>query len=324
MRVLVTGATGFLGGAVVRRLAGRGCAVVALGRNRDRLAALAGAGVTPVAQDLSRGGLDLSGLEPVEAMVHCAALSAPSGPRAPFEAANVAGTEAALALARALGVRRFVNISTPSVYFALRDQEGVAETAPLPPPINAYAATKAAAERLVLACDDLHPISLRPRGLYGPGDTALLPRLLTAARRGPLPLLRGGRAAIDLTYISDAVDAVEAAVQAGPEVAGEVFNISGGTQLALREIVETATARAGVVAHWRAMPLAPLMALARARDLAQRTLPGLAEPRLTPYGLGLFAFRQSLDIGKAARRLGWRPQVSFAEGVARSFAGGPR
>jgi nucleoside-diphosphate-sugar epimerase len=140
----------------------------------------------------------------------------------------VAGTRAALAFARAGGARRFVHISTPSLYFRFRDQPGVREDAPLPSPVNAYTATKHLAEELVRAETGLDTLILRPRGLYGKGDMALLPRLLRAAQSGPLPLIRDGTAETDLTHVEDVVDAAIAALDAPESLATRVFNISGG------------------------------------------------------------------------------------------------
>lgn len=316
-RVLVTGATGFLGGTVARHLCARGTPVVAVGRNTARLAQLRQDGIAVIEMDLRTAQAPPTGS--VDAVVHCAALSAPWGPLSAFQSANVTGTDTALALARACGARRFVNISSPTIYFAMRDQDDVAEDMPLPPPINAYAATKAEAEQRVLAARDLGPISLRPRGIYGAGDTALLPRLLTAAQRGPLPLLRGAQAAIDLTHITDVIAAIDAALTAGPEAEGEAFNISGGEPLPVRHIVDSAAARAGVTPRWRAMPFAVLLAAAQLRQTAGRIglLPG--EPRITPYTLGLFAFRQSLCLHKAAHMLNWTPSVPFAKGLDLTF-----
>lgn len=320
MPVLVTGATGFLGQHLVRALLGRGDSVIALGRDRQRLEALAEIGATAVRFDLATGDPSDIALPVFDAVVHCAALSSPWGRWSEFHAANVTGTETALQIARAAGARRFVHISSPTVGFALRDQEGLSETTPLPKPINAYAGTKAEAERRVLAADGLDVISLRPRGIYGAGDTALLPRLVRAARSGPLPLLRGGVACIDLTHVNDVVSAILAALEAGPSAMGSVVNISGGEPLPVREIVERAAGCAGIEVRWKPMPLRPVLALARGAELACGLLPGLPEPRVTRYGLGLFAYRQSLDLSRARGVLDWRPSIRFAEGLDLTFA----
>lgn len=320
-RVLVTGATGFLGGAVLRRLRPT---AVAQGRDPTRLAALQRIGFQTFPWNLPNtpSADQLAPLRDVVAIVHAAGLSAPFGPRPAFQRANVAGTQAVIDLARTLGVRRIVLISSPSVYFALADQLNVAEDAPLPKPFTHYAESKIQAEALVRAAPDLCPVILRPRGLYGPGDTALLPRLLRAANSRALPRFRGGIASIDLTFVSDCVDAVIAALDA-PDAVGATLNISGGEVLKIADIVEQTCACAGLTPRWRDMPLGPALMAARLAETMALLRPGQPEPAVTRYGLGLFAYRQSLDTARARERLGWAPKVSFADGLDRVFSKGP-
>ncbi|MEP6564856.1 MAG: NAD-dependent epimerase/dehydratase family protein, partial [Mesorhizobium sp.] len=162
----------------------------------------------------------------------------------------------------------------------------------------------------------------RPRGIFGAGDRALLPRLLQAARRRPLPLFRDGQARIDLTHVDDVVDAILAALAAGGSAEGQIFNISGGEVLPVRRIADEACARAGFSARWRKMPLWPAMLAAGVMEAVALRLPGQPEPAVTRYGLGLFAYAQSLDISKASRMLGWAPKVSFEDGLDRTFGAG--
>lgn len=323
--VLVTGATGFLGGAVLRQLCREGQAVIGLGRDPLRIAALRKAGFDVRHHDLELpfGAAALDGLGAVRAIVHCAALSAPFGPARAFAAANVTATRHVLDLGQALGVTRFVHASSASVCFRPADQLAVREDDPLPAPFNAYARTKAEAEHLVLAARGLGPVVLRPRGIYGAGETALLPRLVRAARRGPLPLLRNGRGRIDLTHVDDVVAAILMALQADTAVHGQVFNISGGEVLPITDIATRACAMVGLQARWRRMPLGPLMAVAGLVETVSPWLPRSGEPAVTRYGLALFAYAQSLDLSKTRAMLGWEPQISFDEGLARTFAKGP-
>ncbi|WP_299664101.1 NAD(P)-dependent oxidoreductase [uncultured Ruegeria sp.] len=318
MRVLVTGATGFLGGKVCCVLRDRGFAVVATGRSVHRCAELAEQGFEVRPADLSTP-LEPSLFGALVAVVHAAALSAPSGPLPAFRSANVDATRNIVALARRVGVRRFVNISSPSVYFAPQDQLDVRESCQLPVPFNNYARTKAEAEPIVLNEPSIGPISLRPRGIYGPGDTALLPRLLKAAQAHPLPLFRGGRAKIDLTHVSDVCEAVIAALTAGPEAEGEVFNISGGEVLPIRQIIELACTREGIQPRWQPLPIKPALASARLLERLNTLLPGTGEPKITAYALALLAFEQSLNVEKAARVLQWQPKIRFDEGLEDVF-----
>lgn len=318
-RVIVTGATGFLGGALARDLRDAGWQVLAHGRSEAGCARLQAEGFEVLRHDLSRP-FDADPGQ-AAAMVHCAALSAPWGRMAAFRSANLDGTRTALYIAARAGVKRFVNIGTPSIYLALRDGLDIREGDPLPPPINAYAATKRAAEEMALTARELGPVSLRPRGIYGTGDETLLPRLLAAARAGPLPRLNGGRAAIDLTHISDVIGAVHAALEAGPSAEGQAFNVSSGQMLPIREIVEAVCAAHDVPVRWRNLPLTPALLAARAAASFALLRSGGREPKITPYAVGLFAFRQSLNLDKARDVLGWRPNVAFDDGLARVMEG---
>lgn len=320
-RILVTGATGFLGSHLVRALIGRGFEVVGTGRNISKAPREPKGALLFIPADLSNAS-DVRRLEAaagrLDAVVHAAALSAPWGSREAFQSANVAATRNILDLTRSAGADRFVYISTPSIYFRFQDQFGVRETDPLPRPVNRYAETKRSAEKLVIQRQDLTSFIIRPRGLYGRGDTALLPRLVNAAKRRPLPLLRGGQAVTDLTHVEDAVDATIAAIDARADAAG-IYNISGGEPLRLMEVIDLACARSGVKVRWRATPVRAALAAARAMEFACACLRGQPEPPVTAYGAGVLAFSQTLNIEKARRELGWSPRIDFDEGLDLTF-----
>ena len=318
--VLVTGATGFLGGALTRRMLLDGVRVFALGRNQEKLSELESLGATTLPCDLADLPDDMQP-DACDVVVHAAALSSPWGRAVDFERANVAGTANALRLAERVGARRFINISSPSIYFRFADQDRLREGDPLPAPVNAYADTKRRAEDLVSGASAFETVTLRPRGLYGPADTALLPRLLKAAKTRPLPLMRGGEAATDLTYIDDVIESILAAMVAPSSASGQAFNISGGVALPVKMVAEQAGAKAGIIVRWRQVPWQLVRGFATASERVCAILPQRPEPVVTAYSAGLFAFRQTLNIQKAEQLLGWRPKVSFDEGLEKTFAG---
>ncbi len=317
MTTLITGASGFLGSALAASAQG---GVLALGRDPQRCAAAAERLGIPVVP------LDLAGPEAVDVLtrmakaagvqriVHAAALSAPWGKPVAFHRANVMGTQTILQVAEAIGAASVVHMSTPAIAFRFADQEALAEDAPLPPAVNPYAASKRMAEDMALMAGC---VVLRPRGVYGTGDRALIPRLLRAVRTGPLPILRDGRAATDFTHIDDVVASIWAAL-AVPKAQGRVFNISGGTALPIREVIAAVARQHGIAARWVRLPLPLVMAVARGMELTA-ALTG-KEPQITRYGVGFLAYRQTLDISMAKAILGWQPKVSFDEGLARTFA----
>jgi nucleoside-diphosphate-sugar epimerase len=321
MAVLVTGATGFLGAHLARALRDQG--VIATGRDRAKLARLAAMGLPTCRLDLAQPipAVDRDRIGPVDAVVHCAALSSPWGRDAAFEAANVIATRNMLHLARELGAGRFVFVSTASVYFQFCDQDGVSEAQIPPRFVNAYARTKYQAEQEVLKYSDLHPIVLRPRGIYGAGDTALLPRLMRVAQRRAVPRFSPA-GATDITHVDDVVSACQRALVAGPDISDAVLNVSGGQGVALPEIISAACAQCDVPLRWRDLPFGSALAAVRAMERVAKALPGQPEPPVTAYALGILRYRQTMNLERAKSVLGWQPQINFEEGLRRTFSDG--
>ena len=253
---------------------------------------------------------------------HSGALSSPWGRAADFEAANVAGTRHVIAACERHGVARLVHVSTPSLYFDGRHRLAIREDEPLPSRgINMYAETKRRAEGLVdaAAARGLPVVTLRPRALFGPGDTTLLPRLVRAKARGFLPLIDGGRALTDVTYVDNVVDALLAAAAAGPEALGRHYNVSNGEPMPLIELLTMLFRRLGLPMNGRAVPYAVAWTLAAGLEAAAHATGG-REPVLTRYTVGVLARTQTLDLTAARRELGYAPRVSVAEGLERFAA----
>lgn len=324
-RVLVTGATGGLGRNAVPALLARGVAVRATGRNAAVGQALAALGAEFVALDLRRAtpAQWAQLVRDVDAVWHCAALSAPWGRLADFTAINVDATRSLLDAAGHAGVARFVHISTPAVYFDNTHRYDVAENFQAARPVNAYAATKAEAERCVRHAarrfDGMTAVILRPRALFGPFDQVLLPRLsrVIAANHGRLPLPRGGRTVLDLTYVENVVQAMWRASVAEGIVSGTAFNVTNHAPVMLRDVLHALYgAHLGRALHIVALPV-PLMAV------AARALEGFArltgrEPVLTAYSVGVLSYDMTLDNTRARQVLGYVPEISVDEGVRRT------
>lgn len=255
----------------------------------------------------------------VDAVVHCSALSSPWGSRRAFEQANVVATREVLAVCKSRAIEHLVHISTPGLYFDFRDRLDIREDEPLPAPANFYAATKTAAEVLVRQSAHLRStVILRPRAIFGPHDNTLLPRLLRVARRGSLPLMRGGRARLDLTYVDNVVDAIELAL-AKPRVhpMGATFNISNGEPMQVGELFQLLASTFGLPTRLRRVPYPLVDAVARAMEGLAWLRPGW-EPPLTRYSVGLLAFSQTLDLTSARQNLGYVPRIPLREGMVRT------
>ena len=319
--VLVTGATGFLGGAVCRLLVRRGWRVTATGRNEAAGHTLTRTGIPFRRASLEHAPETIGLCDGQRAVVHCAARSSPWGTWREFHAANVCATENILHAARESRVERFVHISTPSVYFDFRHRLALTETSPLPArPANAYAATKLAAEHFVLAAahTGLPVVVLRPRAIFGPGDTTIFPRLLRAAKAGRLPVIGDGRNVADLTCIDNAALAVACALEAPADCHGHVFNVTNGEPVVLWEFIATLLGQLGLPAPRRRLPVRAALLLAALAEGVGRLRN--REPSLTRYGVGVLAYSQTFDISRAHAMLGYQPTVSTAEGARRLVA----
>lgn len=209
MKIYVTGASGFIGSAIARKLA-RDHTVHAMSRSAASDEVLSALGAKPLRSALST--LVPGELPEVDAVVHCAAYVKAFGTRADYYEANVGGTDRVLAAARAAGASRFIHISTEAVLWRGQDLRDVDETYPYPTKTPyLYAETKAEAERRVLAAngDGFATLALRPRLVWGPNDTTLVPEVEAMVEKGAFLWLDGGRPETSTTHVENLVHAVE-------------------------------------------------------------------------------------------------------------------
>src|ERR1700730_12367477 len=254
MNMLVTGGTGFLGKRVAVVLLERGHRVRILGRNMAPVQALLVQGARPVVADLRDREAIIAACAGVDVVFHVGALSAPWGRRADFFETNVGGTEAVLAGCPAHGVKRMIYVSSPSVVFNGRDQRLLTEDAPYPHRFaSIYSLTKKIGEDRVRAVRGLETVILRPKAIFGSGDSSLLPRLIAAARQGRLPQIGDGRNLVDLTYVDNVVHALVLALTAGAAV-GRTYTITNGEHVPLWDLIKAVLRRLGVNANLRALP----------------------------------------------------------------------
>jgi nucleoside-diphosphate-sugar epimerase len=310
-RALVTGATGGLGLAVTAALIAEGYAVRATGRDTGAAERLSAMGAEVALADLADDPDAAERLcRGIDVVFHAAALSSPWGELAAFERINVEATRTLLAAARRAGCDGLVFVSSPSIYAELRDRIGLTEDdPPAARPLNAYARTKLAAERLVLAANspDFFTVAIRPRALVGPDDRVLLPRLLNIVRRGRMPLPRGGRALVELTDTRDAARALVLADQRRAEIGGRAFNISGGRPMAVSALAFTLAKALEQPLTLIPAPWPIMLAGAAMLERLAAWSPGRPEPLLTPYGVATLAFSQTFNLDGAFRGLGYAP-----------------
>ncbi len=317
---MVTGATGFIGKHVVRALCDRGDHVRTFGRNQEVLDQLASWGCEVVQGDLRDAECVARACQDMHVVCHAGALSSPWGRARDFHACNVLGTENVLAGCRSHSVARCVYISSPSV--TSRDAEMLEQREDAPFPrraISRYSASKQRAEQLVRAASwsGFDRVILRPKAVFGPGDQALLPRLLRSAKQNRLRQIGDGRNRVDLTYVGNVVDAVLAAIDRS-EAAGQTFLITNDEHPVIWDIIRAVCRELGYRDDFGSLPAPAARAVATGMEWIAR-MTG-AEPLMTRYAVIILARSQTYDISLAKQLLKYRPRVSIAEGIDLTLA----
>jgi len=318
-RLLVTGGRGLLGNAVITMAVARSWRVRALQRHPSGVAD--GESVVDIAGSITDPASIDRAIEGCDAVIHLAARVGIEGRWSEFESVNVVGTEMVLDAARRAGVESFVHVSSPSVAHAGRALEG-ADAAPADPSTarGHYSRSKALAEQLALATEDLPVVAIRPHLVWGPGDEQLVGRIVSRARSGRLFVIDGGRALIDTTYIDNAADAIVHALArtASPRVQGTAFVISNGEPRPVREIVESIVRAAGVHSPIRSVPFAPAFAAGAVGEWVGAIT--RREPLVTRFLVEQLATAHWFDPRPSWDDLEWRPTIGLDEGMSRLAA----
>jgi nucleoside-diphosphate-sugar epimerase len=321
MRIFVTGASGFVGGAAAKRFVADGHDVTAMSRSEKSDAAIRALGATPVRCDLE--SVDAEHVRDADAVLHCAAFVEQWGPRDAWKRFNVDGTARILKAAHQAGVKRFIHISTESVLWRGQHLRDVDETYPLAP--NSpypYAATKARAEILVREANapDFETIILRPRFIWGPGDTTLLPTIEKMAKSGQWMWVDGGRARTSTTHIANLVHAIELALHKGR--GGEAYFILDDGVRPMKEMISGIAQNAlGISLPDKSIPGWVADAVGATCEAAWTVLPLKGEPPITRFSAMILSRESVLKDDKARAELGYRPVISVEEGM-RGLAGG--
>jgi 2-alkyl-3-oxoalkanoate reductase len=305
---VVTGATGFIGSALTRRLLDEGHTVRQVARGaagslikHERASHHeASLGDPNALAEVARGA---------EVLYHCAAENSPRAAHEAYAWINVAGTENVLNAARHAGLRRVVHLSCADATLINRDRMNWKESQPMTePPLDALCRSKQLAEELAVQASShkLQVCVLRPAWVWGPGDRRILPTLCQEAQRGRVQLCGGGENLVPTVYIDNLVHAARLADNT-EAAAGKVFHV-------LDSEVQTASEFIGALCRSLGLgePRRGIYALAYARAALNETLGlrGLARTDVVRRG------RSALFDGMAAANdLGYEAKVSVAQGM---------
>jgi nucleoside-diphosphate-sugar epimerase len=312
MKILVTGASGFIGGRFARFALEQGLNVRISARRAEAVAGLVARGAEFIQGDLADPALVQRLCQGVDAVVHCAGAVGVWGSYQSFYQANVTVTENIVEACLQQRVRRLLHLSSPSIYFDGRAHVGITEEQ-LPKRFSDhYGATKYLAEQKVFAATEfgLQVLAFRPRFVTGAGDTSIFPRLINLQGKGRLSIIGDGLNKVDFTRMQNLNDALFSGLLAGESALGKVYNISNGAPVPLWDVVNYVLRQLDLPPVTRHLPYAVAYAAATLNETVCKLLPGRPEPSLFRLGVAVMAKDFSLDINRARQYLDYDPQVS--------------
>lgn len=304
-RVLVTGATGFIGGRLAKRVAAqKGLKVRALVRNPDKAERLKACGIELVKGDVADPGSLCRAIDGCQIVFHCAGLMHDAtGSTDDMRPVNVVGTRHMMEAALEAAVHHFIHVSSVAVY-GVKPRVETTESDPYRPCGIAYFDTKIESDQMAFTYYRERSLPLtviRPANVYGPRSSAWTMWLLMMIKSGQLSLIDGGQGMSNHLYIDNLVDAMMLAAN-NDHAVGEAFIISDGVRTPWKEFLEHYT---------RMLGLKPLPSLTRDQAIARPS-------NLTPVEVELWTQTGTFDITKARTVLQYTPRVSLSEGMRRT------
>ncbi len=316
MKIIVTGATGFIGRNIAEKFHDYGFDVLATGRSEQIGNEFQKQGIKFRKADIINQEQVISTFTKADYLIHCAAKTADWGKYKEFYDTNVIGTKNVIKACKANSIKRIIFVSTPSVYFSGYDRLNISENDPLPAKQFYYGKTKLIAERELLALKEegFKTIILRPRAVYGQYDNSIVPRILKLAEKKRFPLINKGKALVDITYVDNFTDAVRNCLSVCDKAWNEVYNISNGDPISIRE--------------WFSIVLGAFDRPFKPVNIAEpvaKTFAGIMEiisilaskntrPAMTQFSVGYMAKSMTLSIEKAKQNLNYLPMISNQRG----------
>lgn len=307
MKIMITGASGFVGSSFMKKYSAKNdVEILGTGRRKSDLK-------NYIQNDLTK---PLETDFRPDAVIHCAAKASPWGSREEFERQNVLATENVIDFCHRNNVKKLIYISSSSVYYNTEDQIGLTENSPIGPKfINEYARTKYLGE-LAVKKFERDWVILRPRAVFGPGDTVLFPRILEAARKRTLPVISREKspAVGDLIYIDNLTECMYLSCIRN-DIRGE-FNLTNNEPVEIQSFLFSIFRSLGLPVPSFRISYETALAGAGLMEGIYNFFGIQSEPPVTQFGIHVFGLSKTFNVSKMLKTFG-EPKVKISEGIER-------
>ncbi len=316
MIAFVTGGSGFVGRALIQALRARGDEVRALARSHGAAATVSALGAKPIRGDLDNVNAMTEGMRGCSVVFHSAAFVKDWGTREEFFQANVQGTQNTLDAAKAAGVLQFVHIGTEAVLIGGAPIVNADETWAFPPnPVGLYPLTKGLSEQRVRAAntDGFATVVVRPRFIWGKGDTSVLPNIMQAVKDGRFMWIGGGNYKTSTCHVRNVCEGALLAAEKGR--GGEVYFLTDGAPVIFRDFVTKMLKTQGVEPNAKSMPRGLVYAMATIAEMLWKVLPLKGAPPINRFVVRVIGSEVTVNDTKARNELGYSAHVSIEDGL---------
>jgi nucleoside-diphosphate-sugar epimerase len=328
MEVLITGASGLLGHHLITALQERGDRVRALVLPSEDASKLEARGVRIYRGDVRQPETLIAPCSDVDTIFHLAGMMGLWLPMSAYYAVNAGGAENMGRAALRAGVRRFVHVSSWTVY-GMNLGRPASEDFPFKPFQEPYAVTKTEGDRIIqrlIAREGLPATIVRPGTFFGPGDRIHFGRMADRLRAGQGIVVGNGRNALPFVYVADVARGLILASEKDTAI-GQAYNITNDAPLTQEEFLRAIAEEIGAPPPRIHVPYALLYSVAYGAEQVAAVTHAKTQPIVTRLGVKLFGTDNRHSIAKARAQLGFAPRVSLREGIRLSaewyLAGAP-
>lgn len=313
----VTGGSGFVGRNLINALLQRGYRVKALARSTAAADKVRQAGAEPISCDIEDAAAMQAGMQGCEVVFHAAAKVEEWGDPADFYRINVEGTEKTLQAAQAARVKKFVHVGTEAALVGERRLINADETQPrASQPAGLYPWSKGLAEERVLAANrpDFATVVLRPRLIWGKGDTSLLPQIVAAVKDGSFAWINGGHYLTSTCHIQNVCEGLMLGAEKAP--GGSIYFLTDGKPVEFRSFMTRLLATQGITPPTRSIPYPIAITTGIMVENFWRVFRLKSHPPINRVRVKLIGQEITVNDAKARRELGYQGHVTIEQGLA--------